>query len=234
MEPLVYDPSWKRDDLWWEAIRYVKSACQLWALPQPILTRTAPPGAQKFSTGGTYYGHWISPNHIFVNVAKATSPARVRGRVWSYPGYKIDRTCAGILAHEFGHHAAGNTKMNANDWRKVVAETLPVSGYEPTANEAWAESMRVFILNPDLLRQGRRLRYEYITQHFGPLHDATWQEVLKNAPEFIREQAEKFCRERFKPRPLQGGTNAPPRPLRRVLATPRDEKQTSYEERRLV
>ena len=234
MEPLVYDPSWTRLQLWDEAIHYVRAACRIWTLPSYILIDTPPPGAQKFSTGGTYYGHWISPNRIFVNVAKATSPARVRGRVWSYPGYKIDRTCAGILAHEFGHHIAGHTKMNANDWRKVVAETLPVSGYEPTANEAWAESMRIFILNPDLLRQGRRLRYEYITQYFGPLHNATWQEVLKNAPEFILAQAAKFCRERFKPRPLQGGTNPPPRPLRRVLATAVDEKPRSYEERRLV
>jgi len=195
MTPLIYNPSWDRQQLWREAQSYIHAACWAWSLPEISLKETPPPGARKFGTGGTYFGYWSPPNRIFVNVARATSPVRVRGRVWSYPGYKIDRTCAGILAHEFGHHAAGSRKMDVETWRRVVDSTKPVTGYEPTLNEAFAESMRIFTLNPDLLRLARPARYAYIIQYFSPLHNSRWEEVLRNAPEFLITQAEKFCAE---------------------------------------
>jgi len=63
-----------------------------------------------------------------------------------------------------------------------------VSSYEPNPSEAFAEAMKLFILNPDLLRAGRPLRYRFVTEvlSFRPVHDLSWREVLRHAhPKFF-------------------------------------------------
>jgi hypothetical protein len=139
LAPLIYDPAWSRRILWDCAVDYIYQAAREWQVPPPKISDQPYPGGQKYSSGGKFYGHWVYPDLIWVNVSASTAPVKVRGRVWSYPGYKVDRTCAGILAHEFGHHCAGNRKMDAPRWREIVRATKPVTGYEPTADESWAE-----------------------------------------------------------------------------------------------
>lgn len=42
---------------------------------------------------------------VFVNVRVTAFPVSIPGnRRWSYPGWKTDRTAAGVVAHELGHH----------------------------------------------------------------------------------------------------------------------------------
>lgn len=192
--PLVYHPDWSRSYLWERACGYIVQAATFWNVPQPQIIPNAPTGGRRFGTGGTHFGLWFNGT-IWVNVAEASTPVRVRGRKWSYPGYKIDRTCCGILAHEFGHHVAERVRAERAKWCQIVKDTKPVSGYEPVPDEAWAESMRIFILNPDLLRAARPERFAFITKFFKPLHDASWKSVLGNAPEFILQQANKFVLE---------------------------------------
>lgn len=52
-----------------------------------------------------------------------------------------------------------------------------------------AESMRIYIWNPDLLRLGRPQRFAFISYHFPILHRVRWQDLLTNAPEFIIDNA---------------------------------------------
>lgn len=196
ISPIIYDLSWPKQKLWEAGIEYIYQAARIWGVPRPVIISSRPAeNSYRFLTGGTMFGEWTRPDRIFVNVKMSTTPIKTRGRIWSYPGHKTDRTCAGILAHEFAHHLAGNTKMDFLRWRRIVANTKPVTGYEPTAGEAFAESGRIFILNPDLLWLGRPERFTFFAQYFAPLHTRTWGQVLTNAPDFIKESAAKFCQE---------------------------------------
>jgi hypothetical protein len=116
---------------------------------------------------GLYYD-----KHIFVNVPRTASPvARPAYRSWSWPGWKTDRTAVGVVAHEVGHYVEHrlqldgklDPKMHGLAWRALVAKyKKTVSGYEPVPSEAWAETMRLFILNPDLLQRALPQRYGFI------------------------------------------------------------------------
>jgi hypothetical protein len=113
-------------------------------------------------------------------------------RNWSFPGYKVDRTAVGIVAHEVGHHLERylqNKKVlrqeHREEWFNLIHSVKKqVSGYEPVPAEAWAETMRLFILNPDLLKQGIYPRYEFVVRvtNLIPSDRRTYKEVLNNHP----------------------------------------------------
>ena len=79
------------------------------------------------------------------------------GRQWSYPGYVVDRTPYGVLAHELGHHVdrqhgpAGGVRSHL--WRPLDA--TPLTSYCPNDNEWFAELFRLFVTNPDLFERVR-------------------------------------------------------------------------------
>lgn len=133
--------------------------------------------------------------HIFVNVPVTALPvARPSMRSWSWPGYKVDRTAVGVVAHEAGHYVEHklqelgrlDPKTHGERWRQLIELTKKtVSGYEPVPSEAWAESMRLFILNPALLKEGSPARYGFIYEVVGlrPLPRLLrkgWRRVLAN------------------------------------------------------
>jgi hypothetical protein len=66
---------------------------------------------------------------------------------------------------------------------------------KPNPSEAFAETFRVFALNPTLLAAGWPLRYSFITAslRLKPLHSTPWRSVLAHAPDFIKEAAEKLA-----------------------------------------
>lgn len=108
---------------------------------------------------------------VFVNVEVTALPVKRPGmRNWSYPGYKVDRTAIGVVAHEVGHYVEEWLRRHNRidlSWGKkwidlIQSSKKMVSGYEPVPDEAWAESMRLFVLNPDLLRRGIPARYRFI------------------------------------------------------------------------
>jgi hypothetical protein len=115
---------------------------------------------------GLYYD-----GHVFVNLPRCALPVHKPAvRSWSWPGWKTDRTPVGVVAHETGHHVewalrrAGRPQYGTA-WRTLLADTKrqTVSGYEPVPSEAWAETLRLFILNPDLLRRALEARYAFVT-----------------------------------------------------------------------
>lgn len=105
------------------------------------------------------------------------------GHGYSWPGHISDRTVQGVLAHELGHHAH-HSRYDADGIRAEFPRRHRVTGYEPNVDESFAETFRLLVLNPDLLRQGRPERYDYMTCTLGfvPSETRSWQVVLENAP----------------------------------------------------
>jgi len=118
---------------------------------------------------------------IWPNACAAIGTA---GRCWSYPGYSVDRTPFGVLAHELGHHvdkqhgAKGGTLSHL--WRPTDPEAL--TGYCPNSNEWFAELFRLFVTNPDLLRMLRPKVWPLFSTSWVSVERRAWYEVLAAAP----------------------------------------------------
>lgn len=153
-----------------------------------MLRRLAGGPAQGTGTG------WYRDGHVFVNLPKCAKPvANPFANRRSYPGNKTDRTPVGVVAHETGHHVEWNlygrrlTPHHGEIWRALVKRTKAISGYEPVPSESWAETLRLFILNPDLLRLAVKDRYDFVTNDCGliPYVQQDYRAVLNNHPAYI-------------------------------------------------
>lgn len=123
---------------------------------------------------------WYRNNQIWIKVDKCANIGRA-GRCWSYPGYTVDRTPYGVLAHEVGHWAEDQIQGIATRTRQATREE-PISGYCPNDSEWWAEMFRLFLTNPDLLRKIRPATYVRIARHFLKALDEDYETVLSSAP----------------------------------------------------
>jgi hypothetical protein len=177
MEPIIANPdTFNRADMFQRGSSYVTEWCQWNNLP-PVLIVNDP----RLSGYGRYdHG---SPGTIRVNVGSTRLPARIPGYAWSFTGYKADLTVPGVIAHEAGHHAHLTLGWSRLKGLLNVSSEPAVSAYEPNLGEVIAEALKVFILNPELLRAGRPLRWHFITEVMGlkPLHATPWLEVLRYA-----------------------------------------------------
>lgn len=100
-------------------------------------------------------------------------------RKWSYPGYKVDREPIGVVAHELGHYIDDKLKLYRGFPKYIEA----ITSYEPDVYESVAESMKVFITNPDLLRIIAPNRYAFIlSKGLKPLITDAWDVVLTSVP----------------------------------------------------
>lgn len=112
------------------------------------------------------------------------------GMAWSFPGYSVDRTPFGVLAHEIGHHAdvvLSTRKARyfgdfSIDFRRERNEER-LTSYCPNDAEWFAEMFRLFVTNPDLLRVIRPRTYEGLRERYAPVELRSWEEVLQDAPE---------------------------------------------------
>lgn len=197
MTPVIYNIGMSKMDLYESAVVRFDDVCEHWKIPKVRCNPYPHPLYQRRTgSGGTIFGLY-SGNEIWVNVKDSSAPVKARGRAWSYPGNKTDRTASGIAFHELGHHVYRHLSMNAPLWRAVVdgAKNEVVSGYEPVYEESFAETCRLFSSNPDLLRLACPKRYGYILQYISPWHNATWKEVLANAPDFIINNAARWAKD---------------------------------------
>lgn len=146
---------------------------------------------------------------ILVNLDAVAKPAlRPTGRTWSYPGYKTDRTAMGVVCHEGGHyvqdmlrHSEGRLSWNAQldkEWRELLSSCRKrVTSYEPIPDEAFAETMRLFILNPEMLRLGIPQRYGFISKlGLVPSEMRPYQEVLDGNAYYIQAAEKWFARKK--------------------------------------
>ena len=131
---------------------------------------------------------------VCVNVPVTALPVdKPRMRSWSYPCWKTDRTAIGVVAHETGHYVehalqrAGklNPAEHGAAWRTLLSKYKKrVTSYEPRPSEAWAETLRLFILNPYLLKFGIPERYEFVRRLLKPSEERTWRAVLLDHPAY--------------------------------------------------
>lgn len=128
------------------------------------------------------YGVYVSgQSSITINPKKTRTPVDKPGFAWSFTGYKADLTIAGVMAHETGHYVDYHLNWISDNLN--VKKEPKVSSYEPNKKEVFAEMMKLFILNPDLLKQGRPLRWKFLTENLGfqPFITDKWENILKNA-----------------------------------------------------
>jgi len=113
------------------------------------------------------------------------------GRAWSWPGYAVDRTPYGVLAHELGHHVDWHnpTARRGPYWSdysghvRTITGSAALTGYAPDDFEWFAEMFRLFVTNPNLLQAMRPRVYDTLKDRFNTIQpELPWQEVLHDAP----------------------------------------------------
>ena len=164
------------------------------AIPR-IQINAVPKGSWRFAHTCAYYRH----RQIYICVEKCAQPAGSQpSRAWSWPGYVIDRTPYGVLAHELGHHIdecnGCHTGVYSGPWRAETSEPA-ITGYAPNAAEWFAEIFRLYVTNPNLLRAIRPLTHAKLAARFtSPNADASWRTLLASAPPRILAAAENKIR----------------------------------------
>jgi hypothetical protein len=146
--------------------------------------------------GWAHYGLYRCKRKLLcVNVRASKLPVKTPGFAWSYTGYKADLTAPGVTAHELGHHIWNVMRVDEDAFAEAIEGERAVSSYEPITEESFAEACKLFVLNPDLLRQGRPKRYEFFTVALGlaPVVTETWDEILIHAHDRLIDAAAKFA-----------------------------------------
>lgn len=136
---------------------------------------------------------YYNKGQITIRLKGSPSPVKKPGWRWSYTGYKADLTIPGVIAHELGHYVDDYLKLsNVKSFHDICYREAPVSSYEPTMSESFAEAMKLFILNPDLLKCGRPERYTYISNYLKPITNLLWKDILVNAHPKLISTAESW------------------------------------------
>lgn len=166
-----------------EGASLIHKFCELNQMPTPKIEVVAKPKLWPFKVCAYYRA-----NHIFIRLEKCAAIGTT-GACWSYPGYTVDKTPCGVLAHELGHHFDRllSTKKGAyfGDYGlNMMRETgeAKLTNYCPNHAEWFAEMFRLFVTNPDLLKLIRPKSFERISARFKPVETRAWDVVLSNAP----------------------------------------------------
>lgn len=206
MKPFVVDPSsYDKREAISLATTYVNDFLALNDMEKP--NKLIINDRSHRRAGWRNYGWYRFNDRVLcVNLYSSRPPTKTPGFAWSFTGFKADLTAPGILAHEIGHHVHNviedASRCKPDEIRRMVKEVVknerPVSSYEPNHYEVIAEAMRLFILNPELLREGRPWRWSLLTAQFGlkPPHVVAWKNVLTHAHTKIVSAAENWIKQR--------------------------------------
>jgi len=146
-----------------------------------FLTVNNIPLVPVFERETSYRGYYM-PGHkpyIAINLDNTVTPRyNPTPRNQSFPNHKTDTTPTGVLAHEYGHAVDWYLRTKgvhlAHKFKGIAQVEPQVTSYDTTPIERVAEAMRLFILNPDLLRLGRPLSYALLTQYIQPIVTMPW------------------------------------------------------------
>lgn len=147
----------------------------------------------RWSARGMYFA---KDKKINVDLKRCKVATKVPGFAWSYTGYKADMTPAGVLAHEFGHYTDDIKKITRKQ-RAVIGQLYDaegcVSSYCPNPSEWYAETFRLFFLNPQLLAAAKPRTWTFmLSQDLTLSQQVGWRDIMVNAhPRFITA-CEKF------------------------------------------
>jgi hypothetical protein len=151
-------------------------------------------GAQEIDTSGF--------SRIAVAVSECPRGMKAKeGTVIHSPGSFEDYTPLGILCHEIGHYYdQSRNKWDysvSNGFKRVIGDEAEISNSEYNDRESFAEAIRLFITNPNLLEIGRPARWEYLRSNLKlkPLHNTNWKTVLSKAHKRARLVTDKWVSE---------------------------------------
>lgn len=144
-------------------------------------------------------GICYSTGLIEINLKKCQVATKTPQFKWSFPGYKADITPIGVLAHELGHYVLllyANDKIVINELFKLInSKEKNITSYDKNNNyhEIFAESFKLFLTNPDLLKTFYPLRYNliYNTMKLKPVLTSNYKEQFKYANKRYIEVLEK-------------------------------------------
>lgn len=178
--------------------RLVTRFCKANGLVVPSIVRLTPESSDLYYVGSCAF---YRRNRICIMLPKCAHPGTA-GMAWSWPGYIIDRTPYGVLAHETGHHVdLSKGERPGRYWSELGERIMKESGeakltnYCPNPAEWFAEMSRLFITNPDLLRLIRPVTYRLLRGFLEPVETRPWRKVLAGAPPRTIAVAEKRIRE---------------------------------------
>lgn len=169
-----------KDELYGATLGLLEAFCATNGVPMPRIIRKRLGGPR---CGMTCMGH-DGTSAVVIDMRCCDDPG---GRC--FPAAPDDSTVVGVLAHEFGHVVLNwlEHKGDKHLQRRVmtVAEREEsVSDYgRGSAHEQFAEAFRLAVLNPDLLRTGRPLRWTLL-QSLGLMfpEPLPWRDVIARAP----------------------------------------------------
>jgi hypothetical protein len=123
-----------------------------------------------------YSGYYTyGSNTLHINLDNCRIPQINPIRSWSFPGYFVDRTPIGVITHEFGHYL-----HEILGFPKMGKLGLQITNYEPNYEERFAETIKLFLTNPDLLKEYNIKRYIFLTQKLKlvPVKITDWKTTL--------------------------------------------------------
>lgn len=150
-------------------------------------TITVPDVVLQHTTGFSACAYY-RPTYIVIGLSQCASCCSdTQVRNWNWPGSVTDRTPYGVLAHELGHHCDVISSVDQSEhkyigtYSKTVYEgsgEKPITSYCPNYGEWFAEMFRLFVTNPNLLKQIRPKTYKLIRAKFLPIKELPWRERL--------------------------------------------------------
>lgn len=165
-----------KEELFNEGIKYINEFCKLNNITKPTILQKS-----NLSCSG-YYNY--RNNIIYIDVKNCSNEVINPIRSWSHRHYFVDREPCGVLCHEFGHYLH---KILTNN-RLILPKENPITNYEPDYYERFAETIKLFILNPDLLKNYAPERYDALIKlGIKPIISTNWKDTFgKNInPKFI-------------------------------------------------
>lgn len=162
----------KKEELFKEGVNYVKEFCKVNDIKMPKIV-TKPKDSYCPGTCGLYD---YKNKTIYIWIDKCSREIDNPGYAWSHRHYFADREPCGVVCHEFGHylhHILTNFKL-------VLPKERKITSYEPDTWERFAETIKLFILNPDLLRLYDHKRYNVITKKLNlkPIIHTNWRDTF--------------------------------------------------------
>lgn len=181
-----------KDDLAATGAQLVARFCDLNAIDPPSIVRHDS-SVWRFDACAYY-----RPTAINICVPRCAAVG-VAGQAWSYPGYVIDRTPYGVMAHELGHHVDVLFGKVVDRYRSDFSAELrretgeaKITNYCPDDGEWFAEIFRLFCTNPDLLQAIRPRTYGALSARgLKPVWSDSWRERLTFAPARTIAQCER-------------------------------------------
>ena len=159
-----------KEQLYQEGLNYISLFCKVNNIKMPKII--------CYNDNGYYCCGCYDDNKKIIKIYLKSCANEINnpGYSWSHRHYFVDREPCGVICHEFGHYLHDiltNSKL-------VLPKENKITSYEPDFYERFAETIKLFILNPSLLKEYDQQRYKVLTQKLKliPIINDDWETVM--------------------------------------------------------